>query len=76
MSLGTSPRKSGSPKQLVAPTVPKPAPKLAPKPAKPAAAGSSIPVADGEHVQWFQTLRDRKRTFHTVPVQKKAQAEN
>ena len=33
------------------------------------AASLSIPVADGEHVQQFKTLRDRKSKFYTVPVQ-------
>ena len=49
------------PKKLEAPTVAKPAPKLAPKhrkqpTVKPFAATSSIPVADGEHVQLFKTM--------------------
>ena len=62
------------PKQLVAPTVPKSAPKPASNrvkqpTAKPAAAGSSIPVADGQHVQQEKTLWDCKRKFYTVPVQ-------
>ena len=43
------PEQKWIPKKLVAPTVPKPAPKPAPKRGKqPAAASSSIPVADGE----------------------------
>ena len=28
------------------------------------------------HVQLFKTMWDRKRKFYTVPVEKKAQAEN
>ena len=34
------------------------------------AASSSIPVADGERVQLFKTMWDRKRKFYRVPVQK------
>ena len=69
------------PKKLEAPTVAKPAPKPAAKrgkqaAAKPAAASASIPVADGEHVQLFKTLWDRKRKFYTVPVQNKGHAQN
>ena len=41
-----------------------------------AAASASIPVADGEHVQLFKTLWDRKRKFYTVPVQNKGHAQN
>ena len=37
--------------------------------AKPAAASSSIPVADGQHVQLFKTMWDQKKKFYTVPVQ-------
>ena len=37
--------------------------------AKPAAASSSIPVADGQHVQLFKTMWDQKKKFSTVPVQ-------
>ena len=51
------PEEKWIPKKLVAPTVPKPAPKFAKQPAaKPAAASSSIPVPDGEQVQRFKTL--------------------
>jgi hypothetical protein len=69
------------PKKLEAPTVAEPAPKPAAKrgkqaAAKPAAASASIPVADGEHVQLFKTLWDRKRKFYTVPVQNKGHAQN
>ena len=32
-------------------------------------ASSSIPVADGQRVQQFKTMWDRKRKFCTVPVQ-------
>ena len=54
------------------PAVPKPAPK--PKrgrrpAAKPAAAGVSISVADGQHGRQFKTMRDHKRTLYTVPAQ-------
>ena len=37
--------------------------------AKPAVASLSIPVADGQHVQLFKTMWDRKKKFYTVPVQ-------
>ena len=37
---------------------------------KPAAASWSIPVADGEYVQQFKTLWDRKRKFFTVGNQR------
>ena len=46
------PQEKWIPKKLEAPPVAKPAPKCRKQPAaKPAAASSSIPVADGEHVQ-------------------------
>ena len=46
-------------KTLEAPTVAKPAPKCGKQPAaKPAAASSSIPVAEGQHVQQFKTRWD------------------
>ena len=68
------PGEKWTPKKLLAPTVPKSAPKPAPKfgkqrAAKPPAARPSISVADGEHVQQFKTLWDRKRKLCTVPVQ-------
>ena len=67
--------------ELVAATVLKPAPKPAPKrgkqpAAKPSAASLSIPIADGEQVQLFKTMWERKRKFYTVPAQKKGLAEN
>ena len=57
--------------ELEAPTIAKqPAPKRGKQPAaKPAAASSPIPVADGQHVQLFKTMWDRKKNFYTVPVQ-------
>ena len=68
------------PKNLEAPTVAKPALKPVAKrgkqaTAKPAAASASIPVADGQHVQLFKTMWDRKRKFYTVPVQNKGHAQ-
>ena len=68
------------PKNLEAPTVAKPALKPVAKrgkqaAAKPAAASASIPVADGQHVQLFKTMWDRKRKFYTVPVQNKGHAQ-
>ena len=36
---------------------------------------ASIPVADGQHVQLFKTMWDRKRKFYTVPVQNKGHAQ-
>ena len=60
------------PKKLVAPTLPKPAPKRGKQPAvKLASASSSILVAGGEHVQLFKTMWDCKRKFYAVPVEKK-----
>ena len=75
------PEENWIPKKLEAPTVAKPAPKPAPKrgklpAAKPAAASSSIPVADGQHVQLFKTMWDRKKKFYTVPVQQWGYAAN
>ena len=47
-----TPEEKWIPKKLVAPALPKLAPKRAKQPAaKPAAASLSIPVIDGEHVQ-------------------------
>ena len=64
------PEEKTIPTKLEAPTVAKPAPKRGKQPAaKPAAASSSIPVADGQHVQLFKTMRDQKKKFYTVPVQ-------
>jgi hypothetical protein len=68
--VGTSRRKSGSPKswwpQVLKPAL-KPAPKRGKQPAaKPAAASSSIPVTDVEHVQLFKTMWDQKRKFYTL----------
>jgi hypothetical protein len=51
------PEEKWIPKKLEAPTVAKPAPEPAPKRGKqPAAASSSIPVADGQHVQLVKTM--------------------
>ena len=61
-----------APQKLLAATVANPAPKPAPKhrkqpAAKLAAASSSIPVADGQHVQQF-TMWDRTRKFSCSAV--------
>ena len=63
------PEEKGILKKLVAPTVHKPAPKRATQAAaKPAAATSSIPDTDGEHLQHFKTPWGRNRKFYTVPT--------
>ena len=81
------PEEKWIPKKREAPIVAKFAPNLHPiversLQQKLAAASLPIPFADGEHVQLFKTMWDRKRKFYTgfveqhVLVQQQGQAEN